>query len=368
VTPDPPSTNWIGVDAGASKVAAGRVVLRATGLEVAGRLARVEFEGAFQPVPLERQREELARGGADLARGAPEIGPREREEAARRVGLAADAIAEAARDLPARSVRVAVCWPGWTEPEGRGTVLARNGPRIPDLLDRLYAELWRRGVLLAESIRGVHSDGAAAAWGEQAAIGGALIGVRRALVVGTGTGVFEALVEGGAGRIVAGRDLRDLVTPAWEMVDASGRTLEDRASMRGMNSAWRAVGLDCRLESAGRAGDGRARAVLRAGAVALGELIASRLLARTLVADMLLERVVVAGHAARLATDRELAPFYLGPLEREVVRRVGEAHHARTRGGEGPRVLRSAWLMLSRLAAPAVVGVVARDSGYVLRK
>ena len=171
-----------------------------------GELWRAEGQGirldwqptAWVPLPLDRQLD-----GCDVLAD-------ERREADRRL----DRIAASVEQLGGCS-HLALAVPGLRSPDGRGIVVARNGPRIPGLLSGLEQRLGLVGSHLC-------GDGLAGAAGELCGWGGVLGGLSSGLYLGGGTGLAEALVVGGQVS-----ELGAHMPKAWQVDAPSGRNLED---------------------------------------------------------------------------------------------------------------------------------------------
>jgi hypothetical protein len=189
----------IGVDVGGSGARLWRVHNEGELWRVEGQGIRLEWElSAWVPVPLDRQLD-----GCDVLAD-------EQREATRRL----DRIAGAVEQLGG-CTQLALAVPGLRSSDGRGVLVARNGPRIPDLLGGLEQRIGLEGSHLC-------GDGLAGAAGELRGVDGALRGVGSGLYLGGGTGLAEALVVGGQVSEL-GADM----PKAWRVEVEGGRTLED---------------------------------------------------------------------------------------------------------------------------------------------
>lgn len=216
----------------------------------------------------------------------------ERVEAARRIGLVADAVAEAACGA---CVEVAVAAPGLRSEDGRGLVVARNGPRMPEFCPDLERELAERGVELARALPALVGDGEAAGWGELAARDGAVRGARSALVLVGGSGVAEVFVH--AGKVMPLERLDPPLLRAWEIDTAGGLRAEDCIAPGRLNARWQRTGALLPFEVAAARGDADARQFVDGTTAAL----AAHLTRRTReLAKYEIERVVLAGALARM--------------------------------------------------------------------
>ena len=222
---------WIGVDVGASKVAAYLVVEGGSGpedeLQVAAAHVEVPFETGFCPEPLEVQL-------APVAKGRPiELAPAEREDGERRIEAIARCVAQVAEAGGAGRFSLACAAPGRRTADGRGLAVVRNGPRLPELCDRLEQRLIEGGFELSRPVATLVGDDVAGAHGELHGEGGALRAADVGLYVGGGTGVAEALCAEGRVETLGRLGL----APAYLLRDGAGNLWEDRVSMRALGAS-----------------------------------------------------------------------------------------------------------------------------------
>lgn len=338
-----PILRRVGVDLGASGVRAwGARVVSSAPLRLAleGAACEAEFgSNTFEPSELALQLEELRAGG-------PRPGDAERAEAARRVESCAEVIARAAGGAP---VEVALAAPGLRAADGRGIVVARNGPRMPHFLDELEGALAARGVHLSRALPALVGDGEAAGWGELLAASGTLADARAALVIVGGSGLAEVLVCGG--RSIGLERLEPPLARAWELPapesGGSSATLsvEDRLAPGRLNARWSRGGAREPFERAAARCEPEAIAYCAQVTLDLASHVARRV--NELAAHpgaMFPERVVLAGALGRMLA-RE--PAWFAELERATaaeLARVGES--------------RSVHLVLSGLRATPALGAV----------
>lgn len=261
----------IGVDGGATEVKAHAIVAAANGLVTGvGHAAfRHAIVGGFAPVPIEAQ---LAERGSGLVRP----GSVEREQAALWIDSCALAIESVAAGARRADVLVGICMPGLKTRDGRGIDAMRNGPRIPDMLDRLEMRLARDGIVLAAPIARILGDGEACGHGEDASWTGGFRGVADAYYVGGGTGLAECFKIGG--RVTSLDDLDGWLAKAWSMKSSIRRSYEDHLSARGINERWVELGGDpqSKPESAGPRNLAAIQALSEA-VVMLDELVRARI-------------------------------------------------------------------------------------------
>ena len=389
MNPHPDDPLLIGVDGGATEVKAHvvRVLARPAGslasdddrpllaLGATRAAERYDALAGFGPVALERQRAEAA-GGA--------IRPSPDEERAGERWLAAFERTLRALGAEARSRRVLVgiALPGAKTADGRGTAVVRNGPRIPEFLDRLELRLARAGIELVAPIAPLVSDGLAAGLGEDAREHGLFRDVDDAYLIGGGTGVAECFKLGR--RVVGLDELAGSVAKAWELRARSGCSFDDALSARGINRAYaeRAgaplpLAEACFPERRALHGDALAVEILAEAASALAELIALRLDALRRLPPRaerapragapsapgvrtFLARVVVGQQLGRLLGEPALADLFRRPVEAELVRRIEAARDPRLSerclAGGG---LRAGWLQASSARAAPALGAAA---------
>jgi hypothetical protein len=356
----------IGVDGGASEVKAHEVLVLSTGSELALGLGAASASccydavPGFVPVAIDEQLASFERG---------EIRPTAAERAQGRLWIdaAARSIAAIAGDAPRRAL-VGMCMPGLKTRDRRGLAVVRNGPRIPDFLDRLEELLVRDGIALAQPIANLLGDGEASGLGEDVEVRGALRDVDDAYYIGGGTGVAEALKLDG--RIVSFDELDGSLRKAWQLDSELGGNFESLISMSGINSSYaertgRALPVDPADFPEERAllGDTAADEVLERAALALAELVFLRL--RDLRAgaaggEHVLQRVVLGQQLARLFGTPALAPIFRSRVENELARRIAMSadgpNRRRALDGAG---LAHGFLRASALRAAPAIGAAA---------
>lgn len=339
----------VGIDGGATSVRAHVVVVRAGMLETtsASQAADYAASGArFEPVALDVQLGEHARGAV-----AP-LPAEQRESAARarlvaavtaralaiELGLQADpSPGELASRLAGRAVRIGWCWPGLKSGDGRGVLVAKNGPRALDFAGEVEAALREAGIVPAAPLPPAMSDGLACGLGERLAAAGALRGVQHAWYFGGGTGLAEAaLVDG---RVRAVDELGRGWKRGWELRSRSLQAgYEELLSARGIDEAWRrSAGADgdAHAATAALAGDESARAVLRRAAAALAELAVERVLHMHADRGLVLQRIVVGQRLGAWLADERLSDCLASVLRAELASRLAS---------EAPPAVLRAWL------------------------
>ena len=352
----------IGVDGGATSVRAHVVSVQHGLLVDAGASAAATFAdgaagGAFVAVAMQQQ---LGEQAAQAVQPTAD----EQREAQRRARVTATVIAQALRGLSSTfdghpAVRVGVCWPGLKTADGRGIVVAKNGPRCLDFLTELEAALVAEGVALAAPLPALLSDGLACGLGERLAAAGALRGVQQAWYFGGGTGLAEAVVVDG--HVLTVDQLGHGWKRGWELRSRTfHETYEELVSARGMDARWRALSkvLDStvHVDEAARRGEANALAVMRQAATAFAELMVERLLKMHADRGVVLQRIVVGQRVGEWLADETLAPCLADVVRAELATRLStDAPAAVLRLWLPEGVERPERLIASRLhAAPAL--------------
>lgn len=301
----------VGVDGGATEVKAVAVIEVAGGWTAgAARAAfRHELVPGFEPVAIDVQQDQFARD--EVRCTALEL-----EAAERWIESFACAVASIAACVGTAHVVVGVCAPGLKSRDGRGIVVAKNGPRVLDLVDRLEARLVREGLRLAQPIPPLLGDGFACGLGEDASPGGGFRGVQSAYFVGGGTGLAECFKL--AGRVHDMDGLASMSRKAWQVVSARGKTYEELLSMRGLNARFRELGgkPDVTPESAISSGDSAALRALEECADTLVELVRLRVEEVRDARGIALERVVVGQRLGQLLALPALRETFLARAEK----------------------------------------------------
>jgi hypothetical protein len=223
----------IGVDGGATEVRAYEVEVASLSPELTLRLGRwnqrrvYEEVRGFVPRPLEKQRAQVS----DPLLSVPEY-----EQGLKQVAATAECIEHIFFSSGAPSARVAIAMPGLKSADRRGISLSiRNGPRIPNFLDRLEERLTERQVRLEAPIRGLLDVGTCCGLGEEHGPNGLFRGVRDAYYIGGGTGVAEALKLGG--ELVDWARVETWLPKAWQM-RSKAKGFDERLSIAEFNARF----------------------------------------------------------------------------------------------------------------------------------
>ncbi len=386
--PPPNEELLVGVDGGATEVKVHEILIleREEGvrLDLGHASASILYDRSvlFTPVPMAQQLLEEQRGEVQLSSEELEEGRLVLDAFLRSIGSVAE---QAGR----KRLRIGVCLPGLKSADGRGVVVMRNGPRLPEFLAQLEAGLSGAGLELSAPILPLLSDGEACAHGENLGLEGLFVGVQNAYYLGGGTGLAEACkIEG---EVVDLSALRPWMRKAWQMEDAHGNSYEDLASARGMNEHYalrRGVapvpGAEVYPEERVARGDPDAEAVLRAAGDTLARLVFARIRAcataeRLPRADRaerpgrpavklkpgtVLERVVIGQQLGRLFADPALARVLREPLEERLAQLLTSAkdpflaqHYL------VGRALRPGLVVASLLRAAPAIGAAAQSLG-----
>ncbi len=301
----------VGVDGGATEVKAHAIVEVQGGLAEGAARAGFRYERAaeFEPVDLERQLAEHARGDCQRSKS-------EREQGQRWIDAFVNAIESVAARAGNATIRIGVCAPGLKTLDGRGIAVAKNGPRIPDFTDHLEAALLRTGLVLAAPVPPLVSDGFACGLGEKASPQGGFAGISSAYYIGGGTGIAECFVLDG--RVVSMDEVADVSRKAWAMTGSLGRDYEAHLSMRGINARFVELGgsADVMPEQAVARGDRLAERTFHECAAMFAELVRARARELREARGIELERVVVGQRLGALFADPALCTALREPAER----------------------------------------------------
>lgn len=319
----------VGIDFGASKVRAVLIEKTSAGARVAAEEARVyPRTDAFVPLPVAEQ--EAQRGAIRLSEAEHGLGERWIESAV-------ECVSALTASAPGAEWVVGVAAPGLKSDDGRGTCVVRNGPRIPDLLDRLLGALGEKSPTTAPLPR-LLGDGECSVWGEVVHVEGRLRDVSVGYYLGAGTGLAEGLWSEG--------EVRPCEPRAWQLV-CEGEGESSFESLLGMDALRAEFGEfpDVLFER----GDPRAAAAFAAVARRTGRLLALRATAVTPAPSAL----VLGQRFGEWFLRDELAALFRAPLLSELEELAGPRVAPSVRGS----ALRSApavgcgWLALQEALA-----------------
>lgn len=305
----------LGIDGGASGLRVHVIEVLATGrLRPGGRRLEHSWEGwhGFLPVDLDQQLRERDA----LESGSLEPGEAERGEGHAWVHTLANAVAELTFGLDlADGLRLGVCMPGLKSADGRGILVSRNGPRIPDFSGELERQLAGRNLTLRSPLPPLASDGIAAGWGEEHSPGGLMGGVPDVYYLAAGTGVAEALKQDD--RHLALDEVRARLPAPWSIATREGETVEDALSLRSLArdlaDLLPASAGSLPVEQLARCSKEAGRRRLMTWATDLGEFLGARVRAIDSAGGRL-DRIVVGQRSGALVADRELGPWIRDPL------------------------------------------------------
>ena len=206
----------LGIDCGGTKVMAQSVTYNSrTGLVSPGEFQlevnysdSPKWNSKFIPVHLDLQRQEFSVGNIYLTQPEMDQG---------------NVIVEAIRDIISKSESnsIGLCFPGIKN--DLGVVIMANGPRIPDLLERI------------QGIDSILHDSDCCVLGEWKSTIGKLQNCDNALYIGGGTGIADGIILMGK---MIDFNSRDDVKRSWELKMPSGETIESCLSPKGMIEQW----------------------------------------------------------------------------------------------------------------------------------
>ncbi len=188
------------------------------------------YEDDFEPLPLKRQLADIERGEIFLT------------EVERKQGRSiVDAFTEVVTQLINRGpVLLGVGMPGIKTADDQGIAAMANGPRIPHFCNELEAELDKAGIILAAPINKLGSDADYCGIGEEHAEEGNFRGVTNAYYLGGGTGTADALKLND--ELISFNSAKDWILKTWELADENGRSLENYASAKGIQTLYQEAG------------------------------------------------------------------------------------------------------------------------------
>ena len=134
-----------------------------------------------------------------------------------------DVIVKTIQDIISKSPSdsIGLCFPGIKN--DRGVVIMANGPRIPDLLDRI------------EKINSIPHDSDCCVLGEWKSTVGKLQNCDNAIYIGGGTGIADGIILKGG---MIDFNVRSDVKRSWELKLPSGETIESCLAPKGMIDQW----------------------------------------------------------------------------------------------------------------------------------
>ena len=119
------------------------------------------------------------------------------------------------------NINIGLCFPG-IKNDG-GVVIMANGPRIPDLLERI------------QGIDSIYNDSDCCVVGEWKATIGKLQNCKNAVYIGGGTGIADGIILNNE---LIDFTKRDDVKRSWELIMENGQSVESCLSPKGMIDHW----------------------------------------------------------------------------------------------------------------------------------
>lgn len=133
---------------------------------------------------------------------------------------------------------VGLCFPGIKTSNMAGTIIMANGPRIPDLCQRLLEKKVPINVL--------YNDSDCCVIGEMLWEDGSLKNVDHAIYIGGGTGIADGLIINGQ---VVNFNLDSNLKKSWELTLPSGKTVESSLSPKFIIENYNMINPKCSVDT-----------------------------------------------------------------------------------------------------------------------
>ena len=206
----------LGIDCGGTKVLAQSASFDSeTGLVSPGEFhLEVNYSDSpnwnpnFIPIHLDLQRQEFSERNIFLTEPEMDQG---------------DVIVETIQNVifKSESDSIGLCFPGIKN--DRGVVIMANGPRIPDLLERI------------PEIDSLYNDSDCCVVGEWKSTIGKMKNAKNSVYIGGGTGIADGIILNGE---LINFNERDDVKRSWELIMENGQSVESCLSPKGMIDQW----------------------------------------------------------------------------------------------------------------------------------
>ena len=206
----------LGIDCGGTKVLAQSASFDSeTGLVSPGEFhLEVNYSDSpnwnpnFIPIHLDLQRQEFSERNIFLTEPEMDQG---------------DVIVETIQNVifKSESDSIGLCFPGIKN--DRGVVIMANGPRIPDLLERI------------PEIDSLYNDSDCCVVGEWKSTIGKMKNAKNSVYIGGGTGIADGIILNGE---LIDFNERDDVKRSWELIMENGQSVESCLSPKGMIDQW----------------------------------------------------------------------------------------------------------------------------------
>lgn len=134
-----------------------------------------------------------------------------------------------------RLAGVSLCFPGLKALDKSGITVMKNGPRMPNLIKKIKAELLNNNINETILNQNLLNDSDCSVMGELKTELGLINKQKNIIFIGGGTGLAEGILINN--RLINFNENADLKR-SWEIRLPTGKTVEDSLSLNGMISAW----------------------------------------------------------------------------------------------------------------------------------
>lgn len=226
----------IGVDGGASKVSAWKIIYNrqdetfSLGNANSTKAYReiIGYVPNYKPVELNVQ---LSERNAEIMPGSDE-----KQQAGVYVEACAQAVFDLTEKTGNKNVLIGIGMPGLKTADKRGIEVVANGPRMVNYAENLESRLKELGVNLASKIDHLGSDADYCGIGENYSAEGLFRTASNAYYLGGGTGVADAMkIEG---ELITFDEAKPWIAKTWEMKSENGVSLELLTSVSGIQKTY----------------------------------------------------------------------------------------------------------------------------------
>lgn len=225
----------IGIDGGATKVAAYEIVNDQYGYFLIGKHSAErhyadypEFDKYFSPVPLKIQLDEMPQNLI--------VTPAEKKQSVSYLQAFMDVISEVAQKANNNKILIGLGMPGLKTADKRGIAALANGPRMPFFCDILEEKLHLENIQLISRIHKLGSDADYCGIGEEYASDGSFRNVTNAYYLGGGTGVADAMKLNGW--LIPFDDAKSWIAKTWEFKTSVNSSMEKFISAKGIQQLY----------------------------------------------------------------------------------------------------------------------------------
>ncbi len=219
----------LGIDGGATKISGWIIDVRDIGFSLTNKNVQrkyseyIEYLGGFTPVDIHTQLKEM---NNDIR-----LTPEEKTQGSCYINAATDVILELSKQNPDKKLLIGFGMPGLKTADKKGICALANGPRMPQFVKKVEANL-RAASVDFFSIYHLGSDADYCGIGEEYDIDGSFRNVNNAYYLGGGTGVADAMKL--EGKLITFDNMKPWIAKAWEMKADNGLSLERYASAGGI--------------------------------------------------------------------------------------------------------------------------------------